>query len=169
MFFSTVASSSTNMSVACNKGGQSLTAIAKKIIFNIDNFITLIISNFITKFIHLKKSIMKKGTPFAELLVELSDPSILADFRKDPDAFLADKNLSKEEKQSLITGNSGYIRFYAKGIDERIVGDDAETMPRVVAGLAIDVIDVIDVVDVVVVAEATQNAIYVDKEGNLFT
>ncbi|HEX8333181.1 MAG TPA: hypothetical protein VF622_11185 [Segetibacter sp.] len=113
---------------------------------------------------------MKTVTHMADVLVELADPGLLAEFRKNPIEFLKDRNLNEEEREALISGNGGLIRYYAKGITGQDFGDDPDKRHRVEANLvAIVATDVIEIVAAVGSPEATSDSIWVDKNGNYFT
>jgi len=111
---------------------------------------------------------MKTATRFANALVELSDPYSIADFRSDPSTFIKKHELSLAEQDALVNRKSNHIRFFAKGISDRIPMGTPDTMPSV-GGLALDVIDVIDVTSAAVVVAAQEHRLYIDKAGNAFT
>lgn len=84
----------------------------------------------------------------AELLVELSEPTKLKRFQKDPEAVMTEANLTEMDRAALISGKAAWIRHQAlKPKDEPL-----PEVPDVTAGPALDVIDTIDVADVVVIA-----------------
>ena len=86
----------------------------------------------------------------ADALIDLGDPAELEKFDKDPETYMAEKDLNEMDKSALRSRNSGWIRYQAKH-DAPTIADLELHQGEITAGVALDVIDVIDVVDVVVI------------------
>lgn len=54
---------------------------------------------------------------FTDVLIDLANPSRMAEFRRDPDAYLKNRGLSDQEVQALRSAESGPLWRHARSVE----------------------------------------------------
>jgi hypothetical protein len=109
----------------------------------------------------------------ADLLIEVSDPARLGDYRRDPEAFMSGFDLSDGDKAALRSGKSGWIRLQAKMAtdDPNLQSDSSAVIAS--ANASADLIEVDLMVEVSnttsdQVTEDGPGIFFIDDNGQLF-
>lgn len=112
------------------------------------------------------------GTALADVLVELSSPKQRAEFKKDPERFLADRPLSEKEKDALTNGDLALIWRHAKSVDTEDPSQQFNRLDHRTSDLLIEIDPVVELHvehnDLTAAYPEGAKQTIVDDEGRLF-